>query len=36
MTDNNLQWKQKYYDSLDDIERREKQWGALEDVFKQA
>jgi len=36
MTDNNLQWKQKYYDSLDDIERREKQWGDLEDLFKQA
>lgn len=36
MTDNNLQWKQKYYDSLDDIERREKQWADLEDLFKQA
>jgi diguanylate cyclase len=36
MTDNNLQWKQKYYDSLDDIDRREKQWGDLEDLFKQA
>ncbi|MCP3852085.1 MAG: GGDEF domain-containing protein [Gammaproteobacteria bacterium] len=36
MADNNLQWKQKYYDSLDDLERREKKWGQLEELFKQA
>ena len=36
MTDKNLQWKQKYYDSLDDLERREKKWQSLEDLFKQA
>ncbi len=36
MADNNLQWKQKYYDSLDDLEEREKKWQALEDLFKQA
>ncbi|WP_198263070.1 GGDEF domain-containing protein [sulfur-oxidizing endosymbiont of Gigantopelta aegis] len=36
MADKNLQWKQKYYDSLDDIERREEKWQTLEDLFKQA
>ncbi len=36
MVDNASQWKQKYYDNLDDMERREKQWNDLEDVFKQA
>ncbi len=36
MVDKNAQWKQKYYDSLDDLERREKKWGDLEDLFKQA
>lgn len=36
MVDKNAQWKQKYYDSLDDLERREQKWGALEDLFKQA
>lgn len=36
MTDKSLQWKQKYYDSLDDIERREKKWESLENLFKQA
>lgn len=36
MTDNNSQWKQKYYHTLDDIEHREKKWKSLEDLFKQA
>lgn len=36
MDEKDTQWQQKYYDSLDDIERREKQWKALEDLFKQA
>ncbi len=36
MSDNNLQWKQKYYNSLDEIERREKKWHELEELFKQA
>ncbi|MCK5662633.1 MAG: diguanylate cyclase [Thiotrichaceae bacterium] len=36
MTDNNSPWKQKYYDSLDDLETREKKWKSLEDLFKQA
>ena len=36
MSDKDAQWKQKYYDTLDDIERREKEWSDLEDLFKQA
>lgn len=35
MAENNSQWKQKYYNSLDDIEHREKEWQALEELFKQ-
>ncbi|MDX2506436.1 MAG: GGDEF domain-containing protein [Gammaproteobacteria bacterium] len=36
MAEKDTQWKQKYYDSLDGIERQEKEWKALEDLFKQA
>ena len=36
MTDNATQWKKKYYNSLDELEQKEKQWNDLEDVFKQA
>ena len=36
MNESVTQWKQKYYDSLDELERREKQWQDLEEVFKQA
>ncbi|MCW8929975.1 MAG: GGDEF domain-containing protein [Gammaproteobacteria bacterium] len=36
MADKNLQWKQKYYDSLDDLEKREKKWQSVEDLLKQA
>ncbi len=36
MADKSAHWKQKYYDNLDDIERREKKWRSLEDLFKQA
>ncbi len=36
MTDNVTQWKKKYYDSLDELEQKEKQWNDLEEVFKQA
>ncbi|MCU7938369.1 MAG: diguanylate cyclase [gamma proteobacterium symbiont of Bathyaustriella thionipta] len=36
MNDTSLKWKQKYYDSLDELERREKKWESLEDLFKQA
>ncbi len=36
MSDNATQWKKKYYDSLDDLEQKEKQWNDLEEVFKQA
>lgn len=36
MADKNLQWKQKYYDSLEEIDNREKKWKSLEDLFKQA
>ena len=36
MSDNATQWKKKYYDSLDELEHKEKQWNDLEEVFKQA
>ena len=36
MTDNVTQWKKKYYDSLDELEQKEKQWNDLEELFKQA
>ncbi len=36
MSEKAIQWQQKYYDSLDDLERREKQWNDLEELFKQA
>ncbi len=36
MTDNATQWKKKYYDSLDELEQKEKQWYDREEVFKQA
>lgn len=35
MTDNTVQWKKKYYDGLDKMERREKEWKNLEYLFKQ-
>ncbi|MCU7835040.1 MAG: GGDEF domain-containing protein [gamma proteobacterium symbiont of Taylorina sp.] len=36
MAENTAQWKKKYYDGLDRLERREKEWQELEDLFKQA
>ncbi len=36
MTDQTTQWKKKYYDGLDKIDQREKEWRNLEDLFKQA
>ena len=36
MTDQTAQWKKKYYNGLDKIEQREKEWKSLEDLFKQA
>ncbi len=36
MSDNATQWKKKYYNSLDELEQKEKQWNDLENVFKQA
>lgn len=36
MAENNIQWKQKYYAGLDDLEQREKECKELENLFKQA
>ena len=35
MTDQAAQWKQKFYDGLDKLERREESWKNLEHLFKQ-
>ncbi len=36
MADQTAQWKKKYYDGLDKLDQREKDWKSLEDLFKQA
>ncbi|MBE9526135.1 MAG: GGDEF domain-containing protein [Proteobacteria bacterium] len=36
MTDQTAQWKKKYYDGLDKIDKCEKEWKTIEDLFKQA
>ena len=36
MAESNIQWKQKYYAGLDDLEQREKDWKEQENLFKQA
>ena len=36
MSDAEAQWKQRYYDSLEDLERQEKKWAQVENVLRSA